>query len=131
MNRRSFLKSSTLAAATTLLAAGNIRPGRAQAQQTYTMITFLSRLGFWVDCYRGMLDAAEFLGVEALYTGTPEFDPEAEAQILAETAAQQPNGILMTVLQPDILTPVINNVIDSGIPLVTFDADASLSKRYS
>lgn len=131
MNRRTFLKSSTLAAAGTLLASAHLQPGRAQEQQTYTMITFLSRLGFWVDCYRGMLDAAEFLGVEALYTGTPEFDAEAEAQILEETAALQPNGILMTVLQPDILTPVIDNVIDSGIPLVTFDSDAPFSKRHS
>jgi ribose transport system substrate-binding protein len=131
VNRRNFLKSSTMATAAAMLAMNGVQLAEAQDPQTYYMITFLSRLDYWVDAYRGMLDAAEFLGVEAVYTGTPEYDAEAQLQILEETAALNPNGILLTVMRPDVLQPAIDRTIESGIPLVTFDADAPLSKRYS
>src|SRR5690606_11724738 len=129
MNRREFLKNSALASA--LLAAYGLQPARAQERQTYYMVTFLSRLDYWVDCYRGMLDAATYLGVEAIYTGTPEHDVDAEIQVLEETAALEPDGILMTVLQGDPLRAPIDSVVDIGINVVTFDADSPLSKRAS
>jgi ribose transport system substrate-binding protein len=131
MNRRDFLKNSTLVSAAALLATRGISLGQAQDRQTYYMVTFLSRLDYWVECFRGMLDAAEFLGVDAIYTGTPDYEIDAAVQVLDETIALQPAGILLTVMQPDPLRPSIDNSIDSGIPLVTFDADSPLSKRYS
>lgn len=129
MNRRDFLKNSALASA--LLAAQGLHVAQAQERQTYYMLTFLSRLDYWVDCYRGMLDAAAYLGVEAVYTGTPDYSVDAEIRALEETAALEPDGILMTVLQGDPLRTPIDNVIDSGINIVTFDADSPLSKRAS
>jgi ribose transport system substrate-binding protein len=131
MNRRDFLKNSSIAAATALLASKGLSPAKAQDKQTYTMVTFLSGIDYWKDCYRGMQDAAEFLGVEAVYTGTPEYDITAEVRVLEETIAQQPAGILLTVANAEALQGPINAAIDGGIPLVAFDADSPLSKRYS
>jgi ribose transport system substrate-binding protein len=78
-----------------------------------------------------MMDAAAFLGVEAVYTGTPEYDITAEVRVLEETLALEPDGVLLTVINPEALQPTIDGAIDSGVPLVTFDADSPLSKRYS
>src|SRR5690606_23301625 len=114
-----------------MLASRGITPGRAQSDQTYYMVSFLSGISYWQDAFRGMQDAAEFLGVEAVYTGTPEYDITAEVRVLDEVIAQQPDGIVLTVIQADALQPSINAAIDAGIPLVTFDADSPLSKRYS
>src|SRR5688500_2857437 len=97
MNRRDFLKSSTFLAATAMLASHGVNIGHAQDNQTYYMVTFVSGIDFWVDCYRGMLDAAQFLGVEALYTGSPEYDAEAQLKVLNDTVALKPDGILITV----------------------------------
>lgn len=129
MNRREFLKKSSFVAATGMLATRGM--SLAQDAQTYTMVSFLSGIDYWKDAFRGMQDAAEFLGVEATYTGTPDYDLTAEVRVLDETIAQQPAGILLTVMQADGLQPSIDAAVDAGLPLVTFDADSPLSKRYS
>ena len=70
------------------------------------MVAFLSGIDYWKDCYRGMQDAAEYLGVEAIYTGTPEYDITAEVRVLEETVAQQPAGVLLTVINAEALQPI-------------------------
>jgi len=114
-----------------MLASRGIQPAKAQQEQTYYMVTFLSGISYWVDAFRGMQDAAEYLGVNVQYVGTPEYDTTAEVRVLEETLGQQPDGILLTVIQADALQPTINAAIESGVPLVTFDADSPLSKRYA
>lgn len=131
MNRRDFLKKSSVAAAAGVLATYGLKPASAQAGQTYYMVSFLSGIDYWKDAFRGMQDAAEFLGVEAVYTGTPEYDLTAEVRVLDETIAQTPAGVLLTVMQAEGLQPSIDAAIGAGIPLVTFDADSPNSKRYA
>lgn len=131
MNRREFLKRSSVAAAAGMLASQGLSLAKAQGDQTYYMVSFLSGIDYWKDAFRGMQDAAEYLGVEAIYTGTPEYDITAEVRVLEETLAQEPDGVLLTVIQADALQPTIDTAIDNGTPLVTFDADSPLSKRYS
>ncbi|HEX2621603.1 MAG TPA: substrate-binding domain-containing protein, partial [Phototrophicaceae bacterium] len=131
MNRRDFLKASAMTAAAGILAAKGLNPASAQDKQSYTMVTFLSGIDYWKDAYRGMQDAAEYLGVDVTYTGTPDYDLTAEVRVLDETIAQQPDGILLTVMQADGLQPSIDNAIAAGLPLVTFDADSPVSKRYA
>lgn len=114
-----------------MLASRGVLPSKAQQDQTYYMVTFLSGISYWVDAFRGMQDAAEYLGVNVEYVGTPEYDTTAEARVLEETLGQQPDGVLLTVIQADALQPTINAAIQQGVPLVTFDADSPLSSRYS
>ena len=131
MNRREFLKRSSFTTAAGMLAASGINLARAQDDQTYYMVSFLSGISYWADAFRGMQAAAEFLGVNAEYTGTPEYDTTAEVRVLEETMGLDPAGIVLTVIQADALQPTIDSAIDSGLPLVTFDADSPLSKRYA
>jgi ribose transport system substrate-binding protein len=131
MNRREFLRNSTVTAAAAMLASKGISLAKAQDAQTYYMVSFLSGIDYWKDCARGMMDAAAFLGVEAVYTGTPEYDITSEVRVLEETLALEPSGVLLTVINPEALMPTINNAIAAGTPVVTFDADSPLSNRYS
>jgi len=131
MNRRDFLKRGSFAAAAGMLASHGLSIARAQEKQTYYMVTFVSGISYWADAFRGMKDAADYLGVEAIYTGTPDQDATAEVRVLEETLGLQPDGVVLTVIQADALKPSIDAAIDNGIPLVTFDADSPLSKRYS
>jgi ribose transport system substrate-binding protein len=78
-----------------------------------------------------MQDAGEYLGVETVYTGTPEYDTTAEVRVLEETLGQEPAGVVLTVIQADALQATIDAAIDAGTPVVTFDADSPLSKRYA
>lgn len=133
MNRREFLKRSSFTAAAGMLAAQGINLAAAQdsENQTYYMVSFLSGISYWADAFRGMQDAAEFLGVEAVYTGTPEYDITGEVRVLEETIGLEPDGIVLTVIQAEALQPTIDAAIESGLPLVTFDADSPQSKRYA
>lgn len=131
MNRRDFLKRSSFTAAAGMLAAHGINLARAQSDQTYYMVSFLSGISYWADAFRGMQDAAEYLGVEAIYTGTPEYDITGEVRVLEETLGLQPDGVVLTVIQAEALQPSIDAAIDNGTALVTFDADSPLSKRYA
>src|SRR5690349_18562432 len=131
MNRREFLKKSSVIAATGVLAQYGLQTALGQDKQSYSMVTFLSGIDYWKDAFRGMQDAAEYLGVEAVYTGTPDYDITAEVRVLEETVAQQPDGIVVTVMQAEGLQPTIDSAIAAGIPLVTFDADSPVSKRYA
>jgi len=133
MNRRDFLKASSVSAvaAAAGLSLASAKPARAQGTQTFYMVTFVSGIDYWKDCYRGMEDAAAALGISTVYTGTPENDITAQVRVLEEVIGQQPDGILLTVINPDGLRATIDSAIEAGIPLVTFDADSPLSKRYS
>jgi ribose transport system substrate-binding protein len=114
-----------------MLASQGLSLVKAQSDQTYYMVTFYSGIDYWKDAFRGMQDAAEFLGVEAVYTGVPEYDITGEVRVLEETLAQEPDGVVLTVIQAEALQPTIDAAIDNGTALVTFDADSPLSKRYS
>lgn len=131
MDRRNFLKASAASLAAGMLASRGFQVGRAQENQTYYMVTFLSGISYWADAFRGMQAAAEYLGVEAIYTGTPEYDITGEVRVLEETLGQEPDGVVLTVIQADALQPTIDAAIENGTALVTFDADSPLSKRYS
>ena len=84
MNRREFLKRGGVASAAAMLAASGINIAKAQDPQTYYMVTFLSGISFWKDAFRGMQDAAEYLGVEAIYQGEEEYDVTGEVRVLEE-----------------------------------------------
>jgi ribose transport system substrate-binding protein len=130
MKRRDFLKASSMLAAAGLTLP-MLNSAKAQEDQTYYMITFVSGIDYWKDCYRGMEDAAAFLGVQTVYTGTPENDITAEVRVFEEVAGQQPAGILATIINPDAFVAPINTAIENGVHVVTFDADSPLSNRYS
>ncbi len=135
MSRRDFLKTGSMTAAAGMLASvpgfGAARARALQEDQTYFMVTFVSGIDYWTDCFRGMQDAAEFLGVEAVYTGTPENDIIAQVRVFEEVAGQSPAGILATIINPDAFIAPINTAIENSIPVVTFDADSPESNRYS
>lgn len=131
MNRRDFLKKSGIATAATLLGAHGFSLAKAQEDQTYYMVTFLSGISYWKDAYRGMQDAAEYLGVQSVYQGAEQYDLTQETAVLEQTLGLEPDGVVLTVINAEGLQPTIDSAIDNGTPLVTFDADSPLSKRYS
>ena len=101
----------------------------AHPDQTYYMVTFLSGYSFWTECWRGFQDAAAMLGVEAKYGGTTEYDVNSAVTSLEQVIALNPTGMAVTCMDADAYVDPINNAIDAGIPIVTFDSDSPNSKR--
>ncbi|UOF91015.1 substrate-binding domain-containing protein [Fodinisporobacter ferrooxydans] len=110
--------------------ANNTSALKGNTNETYYMVTFLSGIEYWKGVYAGMQDAAKALGVKTVYTGAPQYDINQEVTTLQQVIAKKPAGILVTAINQKALTPVINQAIAQGIPVITFDSDAPNSERY-
>src|SRR5258708_4649991 len=130
MNRREFLRNSALAAAAFSIPL-DLRVAAAAQNQTYAMITFVSEIDYWKDCFRGMQDAADFLAVSATYVGSLDNELSSEIRVVDNAVSQRPDGLLITAINPDGIKPSIDAAMVAGIPVITFDADSPLSRRYS
>jgi ribose transport system substrate-binding protein len=58
-------------------------------------------------------------------------DAVEQAQIIESLIERKVNGIALSVNDADALKESIDKAVDAGIPVVTFDSDASRSKRKS
>lgn len=74
-------------------------------------------------------DAAEDLGFEFEYIGSDQ--PEATEQIATLTNAipQEPDALVVSAIDGDAVAPALKQARDSGIKVVTYDADAAVDAR--
>jgi ribose transport system substrate-binding protein len=78
------------------------------------------------------LSSASGKKVEVVLLDSEENTPEAQVA-MAEAAIDEGSidALDVSVLSPDLMTPVIDRASDAGIPVLTFDSDAPNSKRLS
>jgi ribose transport system substrate-binding protein len=75
---------------------------------------------------------AKLLGnVEILWNAPTTNDQVKQKEILETYIAQGVDGIAISCLNGDYLTPTINEAVDKGIPVITWDSDAPKSKRIA
>jgi simple sugar transport system substrate-binding protein len=79
---------------------------------------------FWCTVEAGIQQAASDMRVNATILGPDEFDLEKVAQLIDEAVAAQPDGIGVTVSDPDLLRGPIQRALDAGIPVVAYNAGA-------
>lgn len=102
---------------------------RHSYSETYYLIANNLALPYWQTAIAGFNRAAHSYGVKAVVAGPNSFDAQAELDALQRAVAAKPDGILISVADPGVLTPEINKAIDAGIPVITFDSDAPHSHR--
>ncbi len=86
---------------------------------------------FWDPMEVGMRKAAEELGCEAISRRPTTDSPAVQRQIIEEYQAQKVDGIGISVIESDTIGPVIDELMNSGIQVITFDSDAASSKRIA
>lgn len=95
-----------------------------------------SKSSFFLQAERGCVDAArnlehnvtcDFIGPES----TAEVVPERQATFIAELLANGTifDGLAISVEKVDLVSPLIDQAVQAGIPVVTFDSDAPDSSR--
>ena len=100
-------------------------------QEVYYMVMMVSGVEYWVGVYEGFKLAAAQLGVDTVYTGTPEYDINKELSVFNQVVAKNPAGITVHPMEPDSFIDPINSAIAKGIPVVTFAADSPKSNRLA
>ncbi len=140
INRRDFALSLTAATAGSFLAGCTsqqptpppVEPSTASpATETYSMVVFLKGSEFFNWSYAGMLAAAQRIGVY-LHTelqGPAEWDASLEARTIVELIDQGVAGLIVTAGEANTLVPAINQAVEAGIPVITFDSDSPASQR--
>jgi simple sugar transport system substrate-binding protein len=79
---------------------------------------------FWCVVEKGIERAAKEMNVNVTVLGPDAFDLEKVAQLIDQAAAAQPDGIALTVSDPDLFREPIQRALDAGIPVVGYNAGA-------
>ena len=111
--------------------SGGLTASRGHEDQLYVEVSALGNLDYFYDHKLGMELAGKALGVRTEYVGPAEYD--IPAMITAfEQALAKPGlkGIVVVGFEP-ALVPIINKAVESGVPVVTVDADLPESKRVA
>ena len=107
------------------------RPSKGHLDQLYVEVSALGNLDYFYDHKLGMKLAGEALGVRTEYVGPAGYDIPAMITALEQTMAKKGiKGIVVVGFEP-ALVPIINKAVDSGIPVVTVDADLPDSRRIA
>ncbi len=126
---RSFVQQSvlaTLAVTLPLLVSGC---DRHKKSETYFLIATNIGLNYWQSAHAGFSRGAAEYGITEEMRGPDTFNPAVEVDEFRAAIARKPAGILVSVADPKLMGPAINDAIAAGIPVITIDSDAPESQR--
>lgn len=84
---------------------------------------------FWNALKRGAEDAAKDYHVEFDYQATTKVDPAEQARLIEAAIARKPDGLAVTILDPDAVAAPIKKAIKQGIPVISLNSgDAYFAK---
>ena len=86
---------------------------------------------YWRLIEKGAKEAAKKNDVLLEYVGPRQGNIDEHLKTLEKAAASSVDGIITQSLNEEEFPPLINNLIDQGIPIVTIDTDSENSKRIS
>lgn len=106
-------------------------PTESGEKETYTFAVVYSVVhSFFEGTTRGAEDkAAEFGNVELIVKAPDTADASKQIEIMESLIAMEVDGIAIGPTDVAALEPLINEAMDKGIKVVTFDSDAPESKR--
>ena len=120
------IASVTIAVGCTLVAC---QEPYHQKEEMFYLISANINLPYWQEAEAGLRDAATIMGVKEEMDGPTTLSPQEELDSFQKAVALHPAGILISVTNPELLTPAINSAVTQGIPVVCIDADAPDSHR--
>jgi len=91
--------------------------------ERYVMVTHgEGKDPFWPVVQKGGEDAARAIGADFEYIFTPSGDMADMAKSIAAAAATQPDGMVVSLPDPDALGQAIKDAVGAGIPLITMNS---------
>ena len=97
--------------------------------ERYVMVTHTQGTDpFWPVVEKGAKDAAEDIGAELEYNFAASGDMADMARLIEAGAATNPDGLIVSLPDPDALGGAIKAASDSGIPVITINSGLEASK---
>lgn len=86
---------------------------------------------YYEPCYEGFKDAGAKYGVKTEYLAAKALEVPQEVDIMENVIARHVDGIAVSALDDQGLTPAIDEATKAGIKVITFDAPAPSSKALT
>ncbi len=96
--------------------------------ERYVMVTHgEGKDPFWPVVQKGGEDAARHIGADFEYIYNPSADMGDMAKSIAAAAATQPDGMVISLPDPDALGQAIKDAVASGVPVITMNSGLEAS----
>ena len=99
------------------------RSGITPKPLRFIFITTCVDEDFFKPVKKGVCDAAAQVGVQCTFTGTPEVDIKAQAEMVRKAVAEGYDGIALNIIDPVAFDGVVSEAMGKGIPVVAFNVD--------
>ncbi|HLJ57711.1 MAG TPA: sugar-binding protein [Chthonomonadaceae bacterium] len=86
---------------------------------------------FWDSMGKGLDAAKGQLKCNADWQAPNPADNNEQVKLFKTAVAAKVDGIAVSVIEAKAMAPVIDDAIQQGIPVITFDSDSPDSKRYA
>ena len=83
---------------------------------------------FWSVVKKGVDQAAHDMGVQAVYEAPPTFDMVAMSHLIDSAVAAHPDGLVVSIPDPNALGPSIKAAVAAGIPVISINSGADVAK---
>lgn len=117
--------AAAIAASAVLLSCGSAH----DSDEYFVFVSANLQVPYWKTAGNGFTNAASQFKVRADFTGPQTYDPNAERDALDQAVLKKATGILLAATDASILKDSIDRAVAAGIPVITIDSDAPLSKR--
>nr|MDJ0757525.1 substrate-binding domain-containing protein [Ardenticatenaceae bacterium] len=84
---------------------------------------------FWSVVKNGVDRAAEDMRISVEYQAPQTFDMVAMSQLIDAAVASQPDGLVVSIPDPDALSDSITAAIDAGIPVISMNSGSDVAKE--
>ena len=103
--------------------------GGHDSNEYFVFVAANLQVPYWQAAGAGFTKAGNQLKVRTDFLGPNTYDPKAERDALDQAVQQKATGILLGVTDPGLLKDSIDKAVAAGIPVLTMDSDAPMSKR--
>src|SRR5215472_2425659 len=83
---------------------------------------------FWSVVKKGVDQAGHDMGVQVVYEAPPTFDMVAMAHLIDSAVAAHPDGLFVSIPDPNALGPSIKAAIAAGIPTISINSGSDVAK---
>ncbi len=83
---------------------------------------------FWAVVKKGVEQAAHDMGVQAIYESPDTFDMVAMSHLIDAAVATHPDGLVVSIPDPQALGPSIKRAVAAGIPVISINSGADAAK---
>nr|WP_272210933.1 sugar ABC transporter substrate-binding protein [Marinicella sp. W31]MDC2876844.1 sugar ABC transporter substrate-binding protein [Marinicella sp. W31] len=118
------MKTRFLALAATAVAITSLAPVAAQAEgERFVLISHAPDSDSWWNTIKNAINVAgDQMDVEVEYRNPPTGDLADMGRIVQQAAASNPDGIIVTIADYDVLSGPVSDAVAKGIPVITINS---------